>query len=79
MMDAYNKVLYYYGLVGIVLNIGLIVTIAVGAATGGGIGIAKASIGLVVSIGLFFRGYRAKQQELLNHLQDEEKLSNKRS
>lgn len=75
VMSIYDKVIYYSGIVGIIVVAGLMIAFATGAVSGGASAIGKASIGLCAGIGLFIRGYRAKQQakadaaqELMNKL-----------
>ena len=60
-MSIYDKILYYCGLVGTVLALVIIILVAAGVMTGGITAIGKASVGLIVGIGLFLRGYRAKR------------------
>ena len=80
VMSVYDKVIYYSGIAGIIIVVGLIITFATGAASGGTSAIGKSAIGLIAGFGLFIRGYRAKQQakaqaaqELLNKLGDHTK------
>lgn len=61
-MSVYDKVLYYCGLVGIITTLVIIVVVVMGVWSGGFVAIGKASLGLVVGVGLFVRGYRAKQK-----------------
>lgn len=77
VMSSYDKVIYYSGIAGIIIVVGLIIAFATGADSGGASAIGKAAIGLCAGIGLFIRGHRAKQQakakaaqELLNKLGD---------
>lgn len=60
-MTVYDRILYYCGLVGIVLALGIIAMLAFGVMGGGISAIGKASLGLLVGIGLFIRGYSAKR------------------
>lgn len=77
LMSIYDKIIYYCGIVGIIVVAGLMIAFATGIASGGASAIGKSSIGLCAGIGLFIRGYRAKQearanaaQNLLNKLGD---------
>lgn len=77
LMSIYDKVIYYCGIAGIIIVAGLMIAFATGAASGGASAIGKSAVGLVAGLGLFIRGYRAKQQakaqaaqELLNKLGD---------
>lgn len=61
-MSAYDKVLYYCGLIGIVISLAIIVAMVLGFWSRDYGAIGKVSVGLVVGTGLFIRGYRAKQK-----------------
>jgi len=79
LMSIYDKVIYYCGLVGLVIVLGFIIGMVVGAVDTSPSTIGKLAVSFIVGVGLFLRGYRAKQatkvQDVLNRLQKTEKHS----
>jgi len=84
VMSIYDKVIYYSGITAIVIASALIIAGIMGVAINDWTGYAKAAVVLVAGIGLFMRGYRAKQlakqreaQEILNSLFNQPDKSDK--
>lgn len=68
-MKIADKMLYYSGLVGIVLGLTLIILGAAGVMSSTSVAIIRGSIAVVIGLGLFSRGLSAKrraEQRLLN-------------
>lgn len=78
LMSVYDKIIYYCGIAGLAIILGFIIAMLVGAVDANPSAVGKIVVGCVVGIGLFARGYRARQQakqreaqEILNSLFDQ--------
>ena len=69
-MDVSDKMLYYSGLVAIVLGLTLIILGAMGMMSSMWVAVVRGSIAIVVGLVLFGRGLRAKQRAQQKLLDD---------
>jgi len=61
-MSVADKMLYYSGLVAIVLGVTLIILGAMGVMSSIGVAITRGAIAIVIGLGLFGRGLSAKRR-----------------